>query len=376
MHDSWLARSLKSRAGLLQWVSIVAAVAFIAWILVSRGDDLEAAFSLTPGLFVLISVSALFTFLVNGIELKVLVTRFGNAVPLRDAMLLGLMTSTLNYLPLKAGTMLNGVILRVRYGLKLSHFAALVAGSSVIHLWTALVLSGCALVANGQTRLGSLLAVAPTVALIALIVWGRLRSAGKLDGHHSRFVRAMGRAVDGMGLIFSSPRLLAIETALNLTLVVLASLRTYWSFQALSVDMSMAASIVVTGIGIVAARLSVIPGGIGFKEGGAATGAAMAGVDPGLGLAASVIDRAVTLVWLLALGVPATIYMQRSTGVDLETASEYESEGGAERASDNGVASEAAAAGAGVNEAATAPRSEAADARASEAADAPEGGGV
>jgi len=324
MHDSWFARSLKSRTGLLQWLSIAAALVFIAWILVEHADDLKTAFSLTPELFALISVSALITFLMNGIELKVLVSRFGNAVPFRDAMLLGLMTSTLNYLPLKTGTMLNGVILRLRYKLELTHFAALVAGSTVIHLWIALVLAGGALTFEGQTKLGLLLAGAPTLALLGLVIWGHRRSAGKLDAHQSRFVRAAGRAVDGMGLIFSSPRLLAIETAVNLALVMLASLRTYWSFMALSADVSMADAIVVTSIGIVAARLSVIPGGIGFKEGGAATGAAMAGVDPALGLAASVIDRAVTLVWLLILGVPATIYLQRASGVSLESASEYD----------------------------------------------------
>ena len=91
----------------------------------------------------------------------------------------------------------------------------------------------------------------------------------------SRLVRAIGRAVDGMSLIYSSGRLLAIEAAINIVLVVLAALRTMWAFESLSVDAGFGVSLVVAAVGIFAARLSVIPGGLGFKEGGAAAGAAM-----------------------------------------------------------------------------------------------------
>lgn len=317
---SWIASSLRSRSGILQWLSIVASVAFVAWILASRGDELKQALSLTPSLFVLISLAAFATFAVNGVELQVLAARFGNRIPLKDALLLGLMVSTLNYLPMKTGTMLNGVILKYRHGLTFSHFAALVAGSSVIHLWVALTLAGLSLLFTAPGPLAWALLGGPTLAVLAVVVWGRLRRSGRFEEHPSKPVRALGKALDGLGLIFSSPRLLVLETLINVALIGLASLRTMWSFTALSTDASFAVALVVTSVSIFAARLSVIPGGLGFKEGGAAAGSAMAGVDAGLGLAASVIDRAVTLVWLLLLGVPAAIYLQRKTGIDIEEA--------------------------------------------------------
>lgn len=328
MRDSWLSSTLRSRSGLLQWFSILASVGVVVWILMTRGEQLRTVFSLTPAIFVLISISAILTFFLNGIELRVLAGRFDSHIPLLDAMLLGLMVSTLNYLPLKTGTMLNGLMLKTRYRLTLGHFAALVAGSSVVHLWTALVLAGAALTVGGKVSLGLALALVPTALLVALMVWGRLRSAGKHEGHESRIVRLAGRVVDGLGLIFASPKLLLVETAVNASLILLATLRTLWSFNALSAGIGFGGSLVVTSIGIFAARLSVIPGGVGFKEGGAAAGAAMAGIDPGLGLAASVIDRAVTLVWLLLLGVPATLYLQRMTGVRLADANRLSGEAG------------------------------------------------
>jgi glycosyltransferase 2 family protein len=318
-----MSSSLRSRAVALQWLSVVAALAFATWIMLTRAEDLKTAFSLTLPLFLLISVSVVLSFLVNGIELQVLAGRFGNHIPLGEALLLGLMVSTLNYLPLKTGTMLNGALMKVRYKVSFGHFGALVAGSSVFFLWTAAVAAGfMLLVETGPSTTAISLLIVPNAVLAALITWGRVHPSGWLDGHRSRVMRFLGRAIDGLGLIFSSGRLLAIELLINIVLIGLNSLRMMWAFEALSADVSLAAATVVTSVGVIAARLSVIPGGIGFKEGGSALGAGLVGIDPGLGLAASVVERAVSIVWLLLIGLPATLYLQRITGIDLARAEE------------------------------------------------------
>jgi hypothetical protein len=208
---SWISPRLRSRASLLQLASIVAAVVFVVWILLTRADDLRAAFSLTPLLFALISASVVASFLINGIELQVLAERFGNHIPLKEALLLGLMVSTLNYLPMKTGTMLNGVLMKVRYKVTFANFTALVAGSSVFFLWTAVVAAGLMMIVEVGTSTTALaFLIVPNAVLAALVIWGRMRrTGGRLTEHSSRVVRLAARAVDGLGLIFSSGRLLA-----------------------------------------------------------------------------------------------------------------------------------------------------------------------
>ncbi len=125
-----------------------------------------------------------------------------------------------------------------------------------------------------------------------------------------------------MSLIYSSGRLLLIEAA-HQRRARRAGCTAYHVGVRVALDRRrLRHSLVVAAVGIFAARLSVIPGGLGFKEGGAAAGAAMVGMPAAVGLTVSVIDRAVMLVWLLFLGVPATLYLQRKTGIDLATASE------------------------------------------------------
>jgi uncharacterized membrane protein YbhN (UPF0104 family) len=299
------------------WISLILAAAFVAWVISSNWDELTQAFSLTPTLFILISFSALATIAVNGIELQVLANVFGARVPFHEGVLLGLVAYTLNYLPMKMGTVLNGVLMKARYGIRLTDFAALVWGSSVVHLWAALVMAGVALAFEGASTLTWLaLTAGPTLAVVLLFVWGRTRREGKLEDHRYRIVRWLGRAVDGIGVIFGNAKLLALEIAINVSLVALAAWRIGWSFEALSTEVTPAQALVVSSMAIFAGRVSVIPGGLGFKEGGAAAGAAMVGVAASIGLAASVIERAVMLVWLLFFGVPATLYLLRTTGIE------------------------------------------------------------
>lgn len=318
---TWFARSLRSRSGLLQWALLIAAVGFVAWIIVSRGDDLKAAFQLTPGIFILITLASFATFALNGIELQVLAGRFGRHIPFFEGQILGLMVSTLNYLPMKTGTVLNGVLMRARYRLPLSDFTALVAGSSVVHLWVCGVMAGVALLlGGGHVAWGLLFLLAPSAIVAILILWGRVRKTGRFEGHDNRFVRAASRAVDGVGGMFSDSALLAKDVTINVGLVTLWAARSYWSFKALGIDASFGSVLTVTALGILLSRLSIIPGGVGFREAGAAFGSAITGLSAASGFAASVIDRTVMLVWLLVVGVPASVYLLKITGVGLDDA--------------------------------------------------------
>lgn len=318
---AWFARSFSSRSGLLQWVLLLAAIGFVAWIIVSRGDDLKAALQLTPSIFVFITLSSFATFALNGIELQVLAGRFGRHIPFGEGQILGLMVSTLNYLPMKTGTVLNGVLMRARYKLPLTDFTALVAGSSVIHLWVCGVMAGAALLlGGGHLGWGLLFLLTPTVLVAGLVVWGRMRETGRFETHDSRVVRIAARAVDGVGGIFSDSRLLAKDVAINVGLVTLWAIRSYFSFKALGYDASFGSVLTVTGLGILFTRLSIIPGGVGLRETGAAFGSAITGLPADVGFAASVIDRAVMLFWLLLIGVPASVYLLRKAGVGLDDA--------------------------------------------------------
>ena len=303
-------------AVVFQWLLMLGTLVAIGIIVWLRRGDFARLLSLDLTILGLMSASALATFLVNGVELQVLVAKFGTRIRFAETMRLGLMVSTLNYLPMKTGTMLLGVVMKARHKVQLTDFAALITGSSVVHLWVACTLAGVFRMLDGRIdALSWGLVGVPSAVLLGLVAWGWIRRDGGDRSHLPRLVRGGLRAIDGLGLIFTDPVLLTKEMLINASLVVLASLRTMWALQALSTPVGWDKAVVITAVAIFAARLSIIPGGLGFREGGAAAGALAVGLTSTLGLGSAMIDRAVNLVWLLVLGVPATLYVQRATGL-------------------------------------------------------------
>ena len=109
-------------------------IAAIAWIVWKQRTVFSHVLSIDVATLAHVGERHHLSFLVNGIEMQVLVGKFGPKIPFRETMGLGLMVSTLNYLPMKTGTLLLGVVMRARHKVRLADFAALIAGSTVMYL--------------------------------------------------------------------------------------------------------------------------------------------------------------------------------------------------------------------------------------------------
>jgi uncharacterized membrane protein YbhN (UPF0104 family) len=311
----------------LQSILTVAVVAVIAWLVYDNWDSFVRILDVGPAELIGISAAVLASFVVLGVMIQALANHFGARIPLTQTVLLGLMTTTLNYLPMKTGTFVEGVILRTRYQVKFSHFLALVAGSNAMHVWATFSVAGLFLLVEGvdeQVLAWSLL-ILPTAGLAGLMWWGLRHEAGADPTHESRIVRGVVRAVRGLREIFGEPRMVVLLVVTNLVLVLLNAVRFWLAFRAVSSPVSFTEALVIASVAVVTHRLSVLPGGIGFREGGVAVAAALVGVPAGVGLAAALVDRAIMLVWIVALGGPATIHLMRATGV---TAAELLTRGG------------------------------------------------
>ena len=66
----------------------------------------------------------------NGLVLQTLARPFDLHLPFTEAFVIALVDATLNYLPLKAGTVATGTILWTRHRLAPTKFAAMIAGAA------------------------------------------------------------------------------------------------------------------------------------------------------------------------------------------------------------------------------------------------------
>jgi len=310
----------RSRIGAaLQVVVTIATLVAMVLVLASERERLASALTLGVGTLAAAAAVTLTSFVVDGVRLKAMLDLFSAGVGHLHSLGVVVGGYTLNYLPMKAGTVLQGAALKARWGVRLPHFAALSAAGQLVSLWSAVTLAGlCLAVVGGRPYVVAALVVAPSAALVALLLWSR-SAAGSSTDHPKRLVRAARAAVTGLADLFAHRRVMAITVAANVAAIVLAGARIWLLMTAMGHSVSLVEAVLISALGIATHMFGLLPGGIGFREGGVVAGAALAGVDPGTALALALVDRGVDMLVVLAFGVPSALWMGRLAGAGRPT---------------------------------------------------------
>lgn len=298
-------------ATIIQSAVTIAALAAMAWLLVTERERLMALPSLGLLPLALAFATTLANVAVGGVQLKVMLDRFEGGVSYFHSLLVVLGGYTLNYLPMKAGTVLMGATLKTRWNVRLAHYAALSAAGQLVSLWSSVTLAGgCLLLVGGSLPVGLMLLVSPSLGLAVLTVWSRYAVNTNTE-HANRYVEALRTALKGLSELFLHRGVMAIVFSVNLSAILMMAVRVFVLLGALSHPVGILDAIVISSFSTAAYIFGVLPGGIGIKEGGIVAGAALVGVDPTTALALAVLDRAVDLLLVLVLGVPSALWMGR-----------------------------------------------------------------
>lgn len=297
-----------------QWALTLLVAGIIAWTLVERWPDMPSGVRFSPSALAMMSLATLGAFVLNGLVFQMMAGHFGSPLTLTEAVLLGFVSTTLQYVPMKAGLAVNGLVMRDRYGMRFAHWGVLLAGSNLVQLWLTVTVAGVLMLPQDAASAAYwTMAVVPTLVLIGMWWWGSAHPGGEDDACGSKLRRGAVAAIRGFREIMSRPGLVAHAAAVNAGLLTMSALRFYWAFRVLSVPIDIQGSVLLATVAIVTQRFSVLPGGFGVREGGVAAGAAAIGMPATLGLAGAMVDRAVMVVWLLAVGLPVTLYVMRDT---------------------------------------------------------------
>ena len=297
----------------LQWALTIAVVGGMAFVLASRWSQLEKLLTFSTGTVAIIGIGALALFVISGLVLQALARPFHLHLPFAEAFVIGLADATLNYLPLKAGTVATGTILWSRHRLAPTKFAAMIAGTSILGMWVSTTMGSALLIWRGVAVAWAwALLIVPTAGVVFLLVWG-LRFDGHMpDTEHAHwFVRTINRVLDGVRAIFADVTLVVLMIVYSVARVVIVAVQLMVAFRAVSTPIGFGTGVIMSSLATALSTLSIIPGGLGFREGGVAGVAAVLGIPATIGLAASLIERTVTVVLTAVCGIPATIYVSR-----------------------------------------------------------------
>ena len=294
-------------------ISIVCAgliAGFLYYLYVSR-DKYLRLLHLSPLPISSLLVLALVFPVLNGLINTYLFRSLGAQLSHREGFLLAGASSLANQLPVSGGIVAKGYYLKRRFDLSYTRFISATAALFV-----------CFIAVNGLIGCGILIywilvrkiAVSPLLwigfglmAACFLVFWLPLDHL-RIPGRMRRWVQ---EALQGWMLIGKSPTLLAKLVGLQTSLSVLLALRYWIAFHLLSQNVTLAQTLLFSSASVLNQLATFAPGGLGITE------AIVGGVASALGfeLAVSVVavglDRLVSTLAIIVVGVISTAALGR-----------------------------------------------------------------
>ena len=298
----------------VQWMLTVAVIGGMAYVLVARWSQLQKLLTFSVGTIAIIGACDIVLFAFNGLVLQALARPFHLRMSFFEASVIAMVDAMLNYLPLKAGTVATGTILWSRHRLDPTKFAAMIAGTTILGLWVSTTLGSVLLIARDVALLWAwMLLIVPTAGVAFLVVWGVRFDGHMPDTDHAHwFIRTANRVLDGVRAIFADLTLVALMIVYSVIRVAIVAVQLVVAFRAVSTPIGLGTGLIMSSLATALSTLSIIPGALGFREGGVAGVAALLGIPATIGLAASLIERTVTVVLTAAFGIPAAVFVSRT----------------------------------------------------------------
>jgi len=269
-----------------------------------------------PSLLALLGLS-LVVVLTQGLCFAQVARIFDLRLSLREWLGLSALNTMANYtLPASGGAVLRAAYLRQRHGLPLTDYAALLASSQTVVFGCAagfgLVMLMVRRLTSGVLEGGLLLAFAAalTISVAASLVVPRAAGAGWLD-RIPRLASLLRRFGSGFER-WPRRRLTAAGFGVwFLVTLILSGVRLDVAFSAIGTPVELERVLLIQAVISVFSIVSLTPGNLGIREGLAVLTANLLGIDAGLALLASLVDRAATLLVVFATGSLASHFLLR-----------------------------------------------------------------
>lgn len=240
----------------------------------------------------------------QGRTIQLLLLPLGHAMRFRDGFFISNLTGLSNLLLPRAGVGTAALYLNRRHEVPFSDYGSITVFLALLDA----VATG--LVGLLSLALAAALTAAPFDLRIALAFAGvvlggvaatqiRMDLPARFDGRIARFLRSLGTGWKKLKVHGSA---MARIAAIRLLLLPLTAVRLQLAFIALGVDVPFLGVLLAAMLGTLAQISSITPAGIGIREAAVAYAASAIGCTPATALAAAVLDRLVTTVFLIVAG--------------------------------------------------------------------------
>lgn len=289
-------------------IYLLAAAAALWFILSRREVILPHLRQISPLFLALISLAAVCHLFLEALRFRYLLEVFELVVPFREWFGLTVCNAMFSYyLPVRGGGALRAVYLKHRYGFPYSRYASLLAGSTLIcfSLSAAVGLTSLTLLSLvAGERFPRLFWV--VLALLAASVGGMallgLCGGRRIGTPSTRLNAVIVNFTDGLPRYRTGGRPVVLFGLFHLLSLLLLAVRLWLAFLAIGIAAGPLRVLVMQSLASCSLVLSATPGNIGITEGIVVSAAGLMKVPADTAALAALLDRAVVVTVVFALG--------------------------------------------------------------------------
>lgn len=254
------------------------------------------------------------------LEFTYMLRRLGVHEPFAEGFWLTGAGFLLNHLPLNAGFVMRAVVLQRDHNLPYSSYVSLTLVNMVINVACAAsiglagVLSGA--MGDGHATVSAAVLFSSVLFACAFTIW---MPGLPLPKGESFVARQLRNLAGGIVMIRGNGSAIAVLVLLAMTKLVILCFRLTICFGALGQALSAFDASLLASVTNLTAIINVTPGNLGLREMAVSLVSTELGSSHSHGLAAASIDRVVSLLYIVAAGVPG-IYTLRRRGPLADTA--------------------------------------------------------
>jgi uncharacterized membrane protein YbhN (UPF0104 family) len=284
-------------------VFIIAALTIVAIYIVQNLEQLSGLFQVSLSTLLIMSLLSLLSSVGNGMINYFLYQKMGIPISFKNSFGLATINTLANHLPFSGGLIAKGVYLKKRFGLGYARYLSATGALFICFIATngalGLVTLGIMSVFMGIEIPGLLIAGFGVMVSSILLLWFPIRPRFFPEAWREHIEK-----IEEGWQIFQRERGLIIKLIFVQVLSILVvAARFLIAYSIFSQSIDYIECVMFSSATILTRLVSIVPGGIGVREGIVAALGSFLGLDPGISFVAVGFERLVATLIILILGI-------------------------------------------------------------------------
>ena len=278
------------------------AVAGIGLYLEHHPTLISHVWAISPWIAISLCLMSVTTLAANGLYLRIFAKKFNVHLKLKEWFGLASVTAMGNYLtPFSGGLVARAAYLKNCHNFPYTHFLAMLAANYIIAFAVIGVTGVVIMLTLSGTESFSWPMVLFFLATLSTILLVSFLPSLSIGGRH-RLFRLLQQALEGLEVIRRDRALLWKLIALTFFNVAIGAFLFFLAFHSIGAAISFRIALLIYLLTACTVLINITPGNLGVQEAMTTLAAAILGAGADMGLLASLIVRAVTILTVFALG--------------------------------------------------------------------------